>query len=373
VIERRWEPRLLALVSAILVVVGLVAVYGASSLVAAPGGGAAGAAFAWRQLAGAVLGAVLATVVARWDYREWQRVAWPLLIVTAFLLLIPLLPFTHRIAPSINGARRWVSVGPLTLQPSEVAKFSVVTWTAMLAAKKDEQLRTFRRGVVPFLVVLGPLLALIFLEPNLSMTLVVATVAGVVLFSAGARIGHFLALALGGAPLLFGAVASAQYRLARVVTFLNPGSAPAEASWQIHQSLLGIGAGRLLGVGLGEGQQKLGYLPYAYSDFVFSGLGEEWGFVGAAVILALFATYLWLGFRIARSARDRFGQLLAAGLTAAIGISALLHIGVTLAVLPATGIPLPFVSYGRTGLIISLLITGVLVSVAEGRGRGGEA
>jgi cell division protein FtsW len=369
VTDHRWETRLLGLLSAVLVVVGLVAVYGASSLVPAPSGGDAGAAFALRQLAGAIAGGVAATLVARMDYHAWSRSAWPLLGATAGLLLLPLLPFTHAVAPAINGARRWVSVGMFTVQPSELAKFTVVAWTAMLAAKKGDTIRVFDRGVVPVMVVLTPVLALIFLEPNLSMALLVAALAGVVLFSAGARIGHFLALAGIGTPLLFGAVASAQYRLARVLTFLNPGSAPAEARWQVHQSLVGVGAGRLLGVGLGEGQQKLGYLPYAYSDFVFSSIGEEWGFVGVAALLAVFATYVWLGFRIARTANDRFGQLLAIGLTASIGLSAILHIGVTLAVLPATGVTLPFVSYGRTGLFMSLLGTGVLVSIGEGRAR----
>jgi cell division protein FtsW len=365
-VERRWETRLLALLTAGLVVVGLVAVYGASSLVSTPGG-EVGSAFALRQLVGALAGGVCAILCARADYHAWQRAAWPLLAVTALLLCIPVLPFTHAIAPTINGARRWVQLGPVTLQPSELAKFTVVIWTAMLAAKKGEQIRTFQRGVLPFLFVLVPLLALIFLEPNLSMALLVALLAGTVLFAAGARIGHFLAVGVVAAPLAFGAVASAQYRLARVLTFLNPGSAPAEATWQVHQSLVGIGAGKVLGVGLGQGQQKLGYLPYAYSDFIFSTIGEEWGFLGVSVLLLLFATFLWLGFRIARSARDPFGQLLAVGLTGSIGISALLHVGVSLAVLPATGVTLPFISYGRSSLFMALVMTGVIIGVGEGR------
>lgn len=368
-IERRWEARLLMLLAAILVVFGLVAVYGASSLVSTPGG-EVGASFALRQLIGALVGGAAAVALARSDYHGWQRAAWPLLALTGVLLLIPLLPFTHPIAPVINGARRWVNLGFVTVQPSELAKFTAVVWTAMLAAKKGEQLRTFQRGVLPFLTVLAPLLALIFLEPNLSMALLVGLLAGVVLFAAGARVGHFLALGICAAPLLFGAVASAQYRLARVLTFLNPGSAPAEATWQVHQSLVGIGAGRLLGVGLGQGQQKLGYLPYAYSDFIFSTIGEEWGFLGVSVILVLFSTFVWLGFRIARSTDDRFGQLLAVGLTGLIGVSAMLHMGVTLALLPATGVTLPFISYGRSSLFMSLVVTGALVSVARGRRRG---
>src|SRR5436309_8037941 len=174
----------------------------------------------------------------------------------------------------------------------------------MLAAKKGERIRTFQYGLLPFIVVLTPLLTLIFFEPNLSMAVLVALLAGVVLFTAGARIGHFLTLAVVATPLLFGAVASAQYRLARVITFLNPGSAPSEATWQVHQSLVGIGAGRFFGVGLGQGQQKLGYLPYAYSDFIFSTIGEVWGLLGVVVMLALFRTFVCLVFRIARSAGD---------------------------------------------------------------------
>ncbi len=364
--DARWETRLLAVLAAILVVFGLAAVYGASSLVTVSGG-QVGSSFALRQALGAAVGGLVATALARMDYHRWQRVAWPLLAVSALLLVLPLLPFTHRITPTINGARRWVNLGFVTVQPSELAKLAVVVWTAMLAAKKGDRIRTFQYGLLPFLVVLGPLIALIFFEPNLSMALLVALLAGVVLFTAGARIGHFLALGVLATPLLFGAVASAQYRLARVVTFLNPGSAPAEATWQVHQSLVGMGAGRLFGVGLGQGQQKLGYLPYAYSDFIFSTIGEEWGFLGVLALLLLFGTFVWVGFRIARSAGDLFGQLLAVGLTALIGVTAALHIAVTLALLPATGLTLPFISYGRSSLFVALVATGVLVSVGRGR------
>lgn len=364
--ERRWETRLLAVLAAVLVVFGLTAVYGASSLLTTAGG-QVGSAFALRQALGAAVGGIIAMLLARSDYRAWRRYAWPVLGLATLLLLLPLLPFTHGITPTINGARRWVNLGIVTVQPSELAKFAVVLWTAMLAAKKGEQIRTFQRGVVPFLVVLAPVVALIFLEPNLSLALLVALLAGIVLFTAGARVGHFLVLGVVATPLAFGAVASAQYRLARVLTFLAPGSAPTEATWQVHQSLVGIGAGRLFGVGLGQGQQKLGYLPYAYSDFIFSTIGEEWGFIGVLVILVLFGTFIWLGFRIARSAGDLFGQLLAVGLTALIGITAALHIGVSLALLPATGITLPFISYGRSSLFVALLATGVLISVGRAR------
>jgi len=350
----------------VLVVFGLAAVYGASSLVTTAGG-QVGASFALRQAVGAVVGGLLAIILARTDYHRWRRWAWPLLGVTLTLLLIPLLPFTHPITPTINGARRWVNLGILTLQPSELAKFTVVAWCAMLAAKKGEHIREFKRGIMPFVVILVPVTGLIFLEPHLSMALLVAILAGTVMFTAGARIGHFLALGAGAAPLLFGAVATAQYRLARVLTFLNPGAAPAEASWQVQQSLTGIGAGQLLGTGFGQGQQKLGYLPYAYSDFIFSTIGEEWGFVGVVAIALLFGTLVWLGFRIARNAPDAFGQLLATGISVMIGLSVILHIGVSLAVIPATGVTLPFMSYGRSSLIVALAATGVLASVGRAR------
>ncbi len=368
--DARWETRLLALVAAILVVFGLTAVYGASSLLTIAGG-QVGSGFALKQLIGAAVGGIVAAWLARSDYHRWRRVAWPVLAAVTLLLLLPLLPFTHAIAPSINGARRWVSLGLVTVQPSELAKFAVVLWTAMLATKKGERIRTFEYGLLPFILVLAPVIGLIFFEPNLSMALLVALLAAVVLFTAGARIGHFLAVGVVVTPLVFGAVASAQYRLARVVTFLNPGSAPSEATWQVHQSLVGIGAGRLFGVGLGQGQQKLGYLTYAYSDFIFSTIGEEWGFLGVLAIVVLFGTFVWLGFRIARRAGDPFGQLLAVGLTGLIGITAALHIGVSLALLPATGITLPFISYGRSSLFVALVATGVLISIGRGRRSAG--
>lgn len=369
--DTQWETRLLGILAAVLIVIGLVSVYGASSLVTTEGG-VVGAGFFLKQAIGAAVGGIGATILARTDYHVWQRWAWPLLGLTALLLLLPVLPFTRAIAPALNGARRWVNLGFTMVQPSELAKFGVVAWTAMLAAKKGEQIRTFKYGLLPFLVVLFPLIGLVFLEPNLSMALLLTMLVGTVLFAAGAKIGHFLLLGIGATPVVFGAVASAQYRLARVVTFLSSGSAPTEAQSQVHQSLVGIGAGRLFGVGFGQGQQKLGYLPYAYSDFIFSTIAEEWGFLGVLVIILCFAGICWLGFRIARRAPDAFGQLLAVGLTAVIGVTAVLHIAVTLAVLPATGITLPLISYGRTSLFVSLAAVGVLVSIGHGPAGAGR-
>jgi cell division protein FtsW len=364
----RWETRLLGVVTLVLLVFGVAATYGASSMVTVHGK-LAGLAFAWRQLSGAVAGGLLLLVLSRIDYSVWRRLAWPLLGVTVGLLLVPLLPFTHAISPTINGARRWVDMGPINFQPSELARLAVVIWCAMLASKKGEQVREFKKGVLPFMVILGLVAALIGLEPNLSMATLVALLGGIVLFASGARIGHFLILAAVGVILVFHRIADAQYRLARVHTFLNPGQSNLEGGFQIHQSLVGIGSGRLLGVGFGQGQQKLGYLPYAYSDFLFSTIGEEWGFLGVVLIVTLFALFVWLGFRIARTTADPFGQYLAVGLTATVGLTAFMHMAVSLGLMPTTGLTLPFVSYGRSSLVISLAGTGILISIGRLRWR----
>ena len=358
--ELRWETRLLAVVIATLVVFGMANSYGAASV--------DGAGLALRQFTGAVAGWLLLLIVSRVDYRRWQRLAWPMLVVTLVLLLIPVLPFTHAIAPLRNGARRWIQVTPVSLQPSELARLVVVVWCAMLAAKKGAQVREFKKGVLPFLVVLGLVFVLILLEPNLSMATLIVLLGSIVLFTAGAKIGHFLLLGVAGLLLVFHQIRDAQYRLARLTTFLNPGDASSEASFQIHQSLVGIGSGGVFGVGFGHGQQKL-YLPYAYSDFLFSTIGEEWGFLGLALTACLFALFCWLGFRIARTAEDPFGKFLATGLTAAVGVTALMHMAVSLGMMPTTGLALPFMSYGRSSLVVSLFGAGILINVGRMRGK----
>jgi cell division protein FtsW len=355
------------MVTAVLVVFGIAATYGAASLVTLQGQNA-GFGFALRQLSGAAMGGVLLLLASRLDYHRWRQLAWPLLLVTLILLLIPLLPFTLAIAPPVNGARRWLDLGWVNFQPSELARLVVVIWCAMLASKKGLQVREFKKGVLPFMLVLGLVAVLILLEPNLSMATVVALLGGLVLFTSGAKIGHFLLLAGGGVILVFHQIRDAQYRLARLVTFMNPGDATSDAGFQINQSLVGIGSGQIFGVGFGEGQQKLGYLPYAYSDFLFSTIGEEWGFLGVVVVVTLFSLFCWLGFRIAKTAAEPFGQYLAVGLTATIGLTAFMHMAVSLGLMPTTGLTLPFMSYGRSSQVISLLGTGILINVGRLRG-----
>lgn len=364
----RWETRLLGTVTALLLGFGIAATYGAASLVTV-GGRSVGIDFAVRQLSGALLGGVLLLLASRQDYYRWRMLAWPLLLLTLVLLLIPVLPFTTGIAPTVNGARRWIELGPIGFQPSELARVAVVVWCAMLAAKKGKQIREFKKGMLPFILVLGLVSFLILLQPNLSMATLVALLGGLVLFASGAKIGHFILLSGACVILVFHQIRDAQYRLARLVTFLNPGNETTEAGFQIHQSLVGIGSGGIFGTGFGQGQQKLGYLPYAYSDFLFSTIGEEWGFLGVLAVVSLFALFCWLGFRIARTAADPFGQYLAVGLTAAIGLTAFMHMAVSLGLMPTTGLTLPFMSYGRSSQVISLLATGILINIGRSRGR----
>ena len=363
--ELRWETRLLAVVTATLVVFGIAMVYGASSMVRTRGGGIVGGSYALNQFIGALAGGLLMLIVARLDYRWLRPLAWPILLGTIALLIVTILPFTHAIAPARNGARRWIELGPFTMQPSELARLAVIIWCAMLATKKGDQVREFKKGVMPFLVVLAFVSLLILLQPNMSMAVLVALLGGIVLFAAGAKIGHFLLLGLGAVIGGLQLIQMAGYRADRLDKFLNG----AEGTSQIYQSLVGIGSGQLFGVGFGQGQQKLGYLPYAYSDFIFSTIGEEWGFLGVLLLVLLFGIFCWLGFRIARTAADPFGRYLATGLTAAVGVTAVMHMAVTLNLMPTTGLTLPFISFGRSSLVVSLVGTGILLSIGRMRGK----
>ena len=362
--ELRWETRLLAVVTATLVVFGLAAAYGATAI--GQDGQVMGVLLS--QLSGAIIGGVLMVVVARVDYRLWRRLAWPLLGVTLFALVILVLPFTRGIAPPTNGARRWLDLGPANFQPSELARLTIVIWCAMLAEKKGKQVRQFKKGVVPFLVVIGLVAGLILLQPNLSMATLVALLGCLVLFTAGAKIGHFMLLAFGGVLIVWQMIVGTGFRSARLGAFLNPETAVGGAGDQLRESIIGVGAGGIVGVGFGEGQQKL-FLPYASNDFLFSSIGEEWGFIGVVVLVGLFALFCWTGLRIARTAQDPFGQYLAVGLTATVGVTAVMHMAVSLGMMPTTGITLPFMSTGRSSQVMALIGTGILINIGRQRGR----
>jgi len=362
------EARALVIVSAALLAFGLAVLYSASALLAVQETHASTYYF-MRQLFGALIGMAAFAVAAKTDAERWRGWAWPMLIVTLVLLLIPVIPFIPQaIAPKIHGSRRWVFVGFL-FQPSELAKLSCIVWTAMLIVKKGDALRGLTKGLLPFVVVLGALSVLVLLEPDLSMVMTFTLLMGVVLFTGGVRLGHVFLLGGLSIPLLWKMVERVQYAVLRMTSYLDPGKAPTEASYQLKQSLIAVGSGGLFGVGFGHGRQQNGFLPFPYNDFIASNIGEEWGFVGLFGITLLFAIYGWLGYRIAKHARTPFQQLLATGLVFTTVSTAFLHIGVVIGMLPTTGLTLPFVSYGRTNLIITILITGILVNVGSTRER----
>lgn len=358
----RWEPGAVMLTVLLLVSFGLVELYSASTFMAQSEGRPPHF-YALRQAMGVGPGILVCALLARIDYRRLLPLAWPLLGGIVLMLLIVVLPGTESIAPRVNGARRWLQVG-ITVQPSEVAKLALIIWTAALTVKKQERLHSLRKGLLPFLIVWLAVLIPVVAQPNFSAALLLALLASLVLFAGGARIGHFILMGIVAVPLLWNQVAGASYRLKRIVAFLDPSADPA-AFYQSHQSLIAIGSGGITGRGLGEGQQKFGFLPEPHNDFLFSMIGEEWGFIGVAFTVLLFTAFAVAGYRIAARAPDLFGYLLGIGMTNLIVVSALLHMGIALALLPTTGVTLPFMSYGRSGLIVSFAAVGILLSLAR--------
>ena len=356
--------RVLLAVTLSLVAFGLLSVYSASSYVAQVQG-LEDSHYLFQQVSRAGVGLVILVVASVVNYRLYQRLAWPLLGLTVLLLIPMLLPGTEAIAPRINGARRWLDIG-VTVQPSELAKISVVLWTAAVAVKKQDRLQSFRYGLLPFLLVVGLVCLLVLMEPHFSATVMIAAVAATVLFTAGARFGHFAMLGAAALPVLWMQVMGSGYRMARVTAFMNPDSTAAAGGYQLKQSLMAVGSGGIFGVGFGRSSLKMSYLPEPQNDFIFSIIAEEWGFVGAAVVILLFLAWALLGLRIARAAPDLYGRLVAVGITALVAFAAFGHIGVALGLLPTTGINLPFISAGGTNLILMLGMTGILLNVSKG-------
>ena len=364
----RWrmgsEARAIVVVAACLLVFGLAVLYSASAILAL-NEGRGGAYYLLKQLTGVAAGVVAFAVAAKMDADRWREWAWPLMWFTLVtLLLVLVLP--NSIAPRVNGSKRFLFA--TSFQPSEVGKFAVVVWAAMLVVKKGDQLRRFSRGLLPFLVVLGALCVLVAAEPDLSVAMLYTLLMAIVLFTGGVRIAHFVLIGALAIPFLWSQIERVQYAVLRLVSFLDPGSAP-NAGWQLKQSLVAVGSGGLWGVGYGEGRQQYGFLPYPYSDFIASNVGEEWGFLGLFGLTIAFAAYALFGFRIARKARTPFLQLLAVGLTFTTVLTAYIHIGVVVGLLPTTGLTLPFVSYGRSNLVLTMFLTGVLVNIGSARER----
>jgi len=362
-IGRGWEPAAIFALVLALVSFGLVTLYSASSVIAQRAG-LPDTYFVLRQAVGAAMGLCALGLCAWIPYRLWEKSAWLVLGVTWLMLVVIILPGTEAIAPRINGARRWLVVG-MSFQPSDLAKIAIIVWTAATAVRKQEHFRSLRRGMGPFLIVWAALLVPIMLEPDLSTTVLIAMLGAIVLFAAGARIAHFIFLGLLTVPVLLGQLA-VSFRADRISTFLDPASDPSGAGFQVQQSLVAIGSGGITGVGFGQGRQKFGFLPEAHNDFIFAMIGEEWGLAGVTFVVLLFMGVVLLGFRVAARCQDRFGQLVAIGITSWIALQAILHMGVGLGLLPATGLALPLISYGRSNLLVTLAGFGILMSIARG-------
>ena len=358
-----WESKALVGLTLVAFCFGLLEMYNASAFLARTQGHP-GHHYAVLQITGAAAGVVLAGVLSRVDYRRFRLWAWPLLALIVLALVVVVMPGTEAIAPRINGARRWLKIG-IQVQPSEFAKIILMVWTAALAVKKADRLHSLSKGLAPFLLVWMVVVLLVFIEPNLSAALLIALLSSLVLFAGGARIGHFILLGLVAVPVLWSQITGAGYRMKRIVAFLDPTADTEGVSYQIHQSLIAVGSGGLGGVGFGGSRQKLGFLPEMHNDFLFALIAEEWGLVGIVFTVAIFAGFLVVGYRIAARAPDRFGYLLAVGMTNMIAVSAFLHMGVALALLPTTGVALPFMSYGRSALLANFIAVGILLSIAR--------
>ena len=317
--------------------------------------------FLKRQLAWAFLGLSGMLAASRINYRALPRLLKPLLFLTLLLLILVLFP---QFGKEIAGARRWLKVGDFTLQPSELAKLVLILYMADALSRKKEKIRSFAYGFLPPLLILGAIFILILLQPDLGTGLIILVVILSMLFVSGVRLAHLFSLFLVAIPSIWLLINKVGYRKRRILVFLDPWSDPQGAGFQIIQSLLALGSGGILGRGLGEGTQKLFYLPAPHTDFIFAILGEELGLVGGMAVIILFGAFIYFGARIARRAPDLFGSLLALGITTWIGLQAMINIGVVTGFLPTKGLPLPFISFGGSSLIFSLIGVGILLSIS---------
>lgn len=312
-------------------------------------------------LAAGMIALVTCAVVPSTFYR---RFAYPLLAVSFIILIMVLVP---SIGVSRGGARRWIPFPGFVFQPSELAKLSVVFYLAHSMAKKEELIRTFSVGVLPHLMVGGVFAVLLLLEPDFGTALILTTLLYFMLFIGGVRVRHLLATALLALPVLAYVMMTAEYRLRRLMTFVDPWSDATGSGFHIIQSLIAFGSGQLLGRGLGESRQKLFYLPEAHTDFIYSVIGEELGLLGALVVLALFGVIIVRGLRLTAKIEEPFDQYLAFGLTVLLGLQALIHMGVVMGLMPTKGLVLPFISYGGSAMVINLMEAGILLGLSRRR------
>ena len=345
-----------------LVLVGTVMIYSATSVTSAKKFGDP-MFFLKRQLVRVVIGFGALYLGLKIDYHFWQRYAFWMLVVVGGLLVLPLVPQLAGIG-AVKGANRWVRLfGSSTLQPSELAKFAIITFVAEECSRRRQVLSDLRDGIVPIILPVGAVLVAILLQPNFGMVVGLSLVVGSMLIVAGVPLRYFL---YGGIPAAGGLLImmlTSTHAYMRLKSFFSS-SDPLGDGYQALQSLIAIGSGGIFGLGLGQGKQKIFYLPEAHTDFIFSVIGEELGFLGAVMVVLLFGYIVWRGLRVVLRAPDRFGAYLAFGITAEIMFFALINLGVVTRLMPTTGIPLPFVSYGGSQLVVHMFMVGVLLNIS---------
>lgn len=308
------------------------------------------------------IGLMVMLVGSRIGYRVAAKLAIPLLILTVLLLVAVLTP----LGTSINGAQRWLRFGGITVQPGELAKVTLVIWLAFSLTRKALKIKTFSVGFLPHMLVAGLLTCLVFLEPDLGSAALLGATTLVMLFVAGGKILYLFGMITAAVPVLYLFITISPYRMARMRAFFDPFEHRFGDGYQITESLLGFGAGGVWGLGLGDGRQKLFFLPEAHNDFIASQIGEELGFVGLCIMMLVFCLIVWRGLRIAVQNPGTFGSYLAFGLTTLIGLQMLLNLAVALGVVPTKGLNLPFVSYGGSSLVFNMASVGVLLDISRG-------
>lgn len=342
-----------------LLCIGIVMVYSASSFEAARYQGDASY-FFQRELMWLILGLVAMLVTMRVDYRHWRRFS-----LIGMLIILPLLVLVLKFGLNAYGASRWLALGSFfSFQPSEMAKLVLALYIADWLARKGNQVGTFLYGLAPFIILVGIVLGLVLLENDLGTAIIIAGFATAMFFTAGANIAQFF-LAMVCAGLIFMKEALTSYRYFRIAGFLNPFKDVTSINLQLYQALLALGSGGWFGSGLGASLQKTGYLPFPYTDSIFPIIGEELGFVGSATIVILFLFLAFRGFRLARRTPDLYGALLATGITTWLVLQAMINIGANTGTIPYTGVPLPFISFGGSSLVVSLAAIGVLLNISR--------
>jgi cell division protein FtsW len=348
-----------------LVGIGIVMVYSASSAVALEKFGS-DAFFLKRQALFALVGIVALVIYSHIPFRLYRSLTYPLLF-TALGLLVAV--HAGDLGVAAGGSLRWLRLGPLTMQPAEVARLALVIYLAYSLSKKQASLKIFSVGLLPHLLVLGAFSALLLLQPDFGSVVIFAVLTWLMMFVGGVPLRHLLSALLLVAPLVYLLMINAAYRLRRLVSFLDPWQYPADEGYQMIHSLMAFGTGGFWGAGIGKGYQKLFYLPEPHTDFIFAVIGEELGFWGILFILGLFAMVLWRGLRIACGCHDTFGMLLAAGITFALALQVSLNMGVCLGLLPTKGLTLPFISYGGTSLLLNMAAVGILMNIGAHHAR----